>query len=155
MVKRVEEFARKKQAILDEAEKREKDRQEKLNGRVLTLVDNDSKTAESKDHTWKPSTVVTKYPDERKKDALTWFNSLPPNIIESFSNLADSFMKNFTTRRRLSKTCLNLYSVVQKSKETLRSYLDRFNTECTQIEGLQSQAALMALVEGLREAHLF
>ncbi|MED6200979.1 hypothetical protein PIB30_090483 [Stylosanthes scabra] len=56
-VKRAEELSRKQQAILDEAEKREKDRQEKLNGRAPTLVDNDSKTAESKDHTWKPSTV--------------------------------------------------------------------------------------------------
>ncbi|MED6123132.1 hypothetical protein PIB30_046391 [Stylosanthes scabra] len=50
-VKRAEEIARKQQAILDEAEKREKDRQEKMNGRAPTLVDNDSKTTESKDHT--------------------------------------------------------------------------------------------------------
>ncbi|MED6224180.1 hypothetical protein PIB30_081419 [Stylosanthes scabra] len=75
----------------------------------------------------------------------------PSGSIECFSDLVDSFMKNFTTRRRLLKTCLNLYSVVQKPEETLRSYLDRFNTKCTQIEGLQSQVALMALVKGLRE----
>ncbi|MED6222558.1 hypothetical protein PIB30_065559 [Stylosanthes scabra] len=57
-------------------------------------------------------------------------------------------MKNFTTRWRLLKTYLNLYSVVQKYEETLRSYMDRFNTKCTLIEGLQSQAALMASEEG-------
>ncbi|MED6221667.1 hypothetical protein PIB30_056972, partial [Stylosanthes scabra] len=54
-------------------------------------------------------------------------------------------MKNFTSRRRLPKTCLNLYSIVQKFEEILRSYLDCFNAECTQIEGLQLQTALMAL----------
>ncbi|MED6222758.1 hypothetical protein PIB30_067490 [Stylosanthes scabra] len=75
----------------------------------------------------------------------------PAEQYRVFSDLADSFMKNFTTRRRLPKTYLNLYSIVQKPEETLRSYLDRFNTECTQIEELQSQAALMALVKGLRE----
>ncbi|MED6122914.1 hypothetical protein PIB30_044348 [Stylosanthes scabra] len=61
-----------------------------------------------------------------KKDALTWFNYLPPNSIECFSDLVNNFMKNFTTRRRLPKTCLNLYS-----------------------------AALMALVKGLREDTTF
>ncbi|MED6187782.1 hypothetical protein PIB30_079762 [Stylosanthes scabra] len=182
-VKRAEELARKQQAILDEAERKEKDRQEKLNGRAPTLVDNNSKTAESKDHTWKPFTMVTKilgrekskhpfsphilaeelpknfrYPveiepyDGLQTRSITW---MPSKIgccsIESFSDLADSFMKNFTTRRRLPKTCLNLYLVIQKSEETLQSYLDRFNTECTQIEGLQSHVTLMALVKGLRE----
>ncbi|MED6174904.1 hypothetical protein PIB30_073337 [Stylosanthes scabra] len=52
-----------------------------------------------------------------KKDALTWFNSLPPNSIECFSDLADNFMKNFTTRWRFPKTCLNLYSIVQKPEK--------------------------------------
>ncbi|MED6111938.1 hypothetical protein PIB30_056975 [Stylosanthes scabra] len=65
-VERAEELAKKQQAILDEAERREKDRQEKLSSRILTMVDHDSKTAESKDHTWKPSTVVMKVPGREK-----------------------------------------------------------------------------------------
>ncbi|MED6205745.1 hypothetical protein PIB30_020532 [Stylosanthes scabra] len=44
-----------------------------------------------------------------KKDALTWFNSLAPGSIKNFSDLSGGFLKNFTTRRRLPKTCLNLY----------------------------------------------
>ncbi|MED6139518.1 hypothetical protein PIB30_084579 [Stylosanthes scabra] len=83
-----------------------------------------------------------------KKEALTWFNALPPGSIEQLH-------EELTTHRKLPKTCLNLYSIVQKPEKTLRSYLDRFNTECTQIEGRQSQAALMALVKGLKEDTLF
>ncbi|MED6113805.1 hypothetical protein PIB30_074252 [Stylosanthes scabra] len=170
VVKRAEELVKKQQAILDEAERREKDILEKLSNKTQTMIDQSSKTAESKDHTWRPSTVVTKASGREKskhpfsshilakelpkkfrmllvnasdniqckaftitlkKDALIWFNSLPPGSIECFSDLADSFIKNFTTRRRLPKTCLNLYLIVQKPEETLRSYLDRFNTECT------------------------
>ncbi|MED6126607.1 hypothetical protein PIB30_080047 [Stylosanthes scabra] len=63
-VKRAEELAKKQQAILDEAKKREKDRQEKLSSKALTLG---SKTPESKDHTWKPSTVATKAPGKEKR----------------------------------------------------------------------------------------
>ncbi|MED6188083.1 hypothetical protein PIB30_082630 [Stylosanthes scabra] len=65
-VERAEELARKQQAILDKAERREKDKQENLNGKAPTLADNDSKIAESKDQTWKPSTVVTKIPGREK-----------------------------------------------------------------------------------------
>ncbi|MED6209374.1 hypothetical protein PIB30_054029 [Stylosanthes scabra] len=64
-VRRAEELARKQQAILDEAEKREKDRLEKLeklNSKTQTAADHSSKTAESRDRTWKPSTVITRAP---------------------------------------------------------------------------------------------
>ncbi|MED6224231.1 hypothetical protein PIB30_081956 [Stylosanthes scabra] len=145
-VRRAEELARKQQAILDEVEKREKDRLEKLeklNSKTQTAADHSSKTAESKGRTWRPSTVITRAPGREgnkhpfsahilaeeipkkillmnasdaiqckaftiivKKEALTWFNALPPGSIECFSDLADSFMKNFTTRRKLPKTCL-------------------------------------------------
>ncbi|MED6175208.1 hypothetical protein PIB30_076262, partial [Stylosanthes scabra] len=53
-VKRAEELAQKQQAILDEAEKREKDRLEKLekvNSKTQTVANHSNKTAESKDHT--------------------------------------------------------------------------------------------------------
>ncbi|MED6165842.1 hypothetical protein PIB30_103510, partial [Stylosanthes scabra] len=65
-VKRAEELAKKQQTILDEAERREKDRLEKLNNKTPTMVDHSSKTTESKDHTWRPSTVVTKVPGREK-----------------------------------------------------------------------------------------
>ncbi|MED6188801.1 hypothetical protein PIB30_089340, partial [Stylosanthes scabra] len=50
-VKRAKELVRKQQAILDEVEKREKNRSKKLNSKIPIPVDNDSKTVESKDHT--------------------------------------------------------------------------------------------------------
>ncbi|MED6153313.1 hypothetical protein PIB30_100671 [Stylosanthes scabra] len=50
-VKIAEELAKKQQAILDEAERREKDRLEKLNNKTPTMIDHSSKTAESNDHT--------------------------------------------------------------------------------------------------------
>ncbi|MED6196518.1 hypothetical protein PIB30_048245 [Stylosanthes scabra] len=67
-VKRAEELTRKQQAILDEAEKREKDRLEKLeklNSKTQTAADHNSKTAESKDRTWRPSTVITRAPGKK------------------------------------------------------------------------------------------
>ncbi|MED6225553.1 hypothetical protein PIB30_094698 [Stylosanthes scabra] len=50
-MKRVEELTKKQQAVLDEVEMIEKDIQDKLSSRIPTMVDHDSKTAKSKDHT--------------------------------------------------------------------------------------------------------
>ncbi|MED6124347.1 hypothetical protein PIB30_058164 [Stylosanthes scabra] len=164
-VKKAKELAKKQQAVLDEVERREKDRQEKMSSRVPTMMDHDSKTAESKDHTYPveiephDGTTDPKHHLDAFENRMLLVNAfdaiqckaftitlkMDALTIECFSDLADSFMKNITTRRRLPKTCLNLYSIVQKPEETLRSYLDRFNTEYAQIEGLQSHAALIAL----------
>ncbi|MED6185997.1 hypothetical protein PIB30_062505, partial [Stylosanthes scabra] len=54
-VRRAKELAKKQQAILDEAEKRDKDRSERLNGKIPIPVDDDSRIANSQDRTWKPS----------------------------------------------------------------------------------------------------
>ncbi|MED6148489.1 hypothetical protein PIB30_053674 [Stylosanthes scabra] len=65
-VRREKELAKKQQAILDEAEKREKDQSEKLNGKVPIPVDDDSRIADLQDRTWKPSTVATKITGREK-----------------------------------------------------------------------------------------
>ncbi|MED6154878.1 hypothetical protein PIB30_000380 [Stylosanthes scabra] len=158
-MKRAEAMAAKQQALLEEAERRDQELNEKLRNK-LTYSDDDEVVVDSRSRTWKPSAVVgsppvrenNKHPfslaSSRKNslrssnirriwnhmmeaDALTWFNSLAPGSIKSFSDLSGGFLKNFTTRRRLPKTCLNLYSIVQKSEESLRDYLDCFNSECT------------------------
>ncbi|MED6172812.1 hypothetical protein PIB30_053405 [Stylosanthes scabra] len=172
-VKRAEELAKKQQAILDEAEKREKDRMEKLeklNSKTQTVADHSSKTTESKDHTWRPSTVVTKALGREKSkhpfSSHILAEELPkkfryPMEIEPYDGTTDPkhHLDAFENRILLLHEELhdpleapkNLpQSVLDSAKpeETLRSYLDRFNTECTQIEGLQSQATLMALEEG-------
>ncbi|MED6136041.1 hypothetical protein PIB30_052303 [Stylosanthes scabra] len=158
VVKRANELAKRQQAVLDEAERREKDKKEKLNGKAQTLADNDNKIAESTDHTWKPSTVVAKVSGQEKNKHLFSSHILAEELPKKFRmllvNASDAIQcKAFT------KTLKNMRShgstpshpTALSPGETLRSYLDRFNTECTQIEGLQSQAALMALVKGLKE----
>ncbi|MED6137168.1 hypothetical protein PIB30_062534 [Stylosanthes scabra] len=173
-MKRMEATAARQQALLEEAEKRNRELKARLSNK-LVHSDDDEVESGSRSRTWKPSIVVQnppakensrhpfslailseelpkkfKYPtdmepcdgsndpkhhldafDNRmvlmnasdatkckafsvtfKKDALTWFNSLAPGSIKSFSDLSGGFLRNFTTRRRLPKTCLNLYSIV-------------------------------------------
>ncbi|MED6204171.1 hypothetical protein PIB30_006587 [Stylosanthes scabra] len=139
---------------------------------AMKKADEGDETGDSRSRMWKPSTVIGKPPvKENSKHSFSLeilSKELPkkfkyPVDMEPYDGTSDPkhhldvfdnrmrVLKNFITRRKLPKICMNLCSVVQKPEETLRSYLDRFSAECTRIEGLQCQDALMALVKGLRE----
>ncbi|XP_025664168.1 uncharacterized protein [Arachis hypogaea] len=81
--------------------------------------------------------------------AIRWFNSLPQGSVASFSDISRAFLAQFTTRIVKAKHPINLLDVTQKANETTRKYLDRFNDECLEIEGLTDSMASLYLTNGL------
>ncbi|XP_025703023.1 uncharacterized protein [Arachis hypogaea] len=55
----------------------------------------------------------------------------------------------FTTRIAKAKHPINLLDVTQRAGETTRKYLDQFNDECLEIEGLTDSVANLCLTNGL------
>ncbi|MED6221666.1 hypothetical protein PIB30_056971 [Stylosanthes scabra] len=96
-VKRAEELAKKQQAILDEVEKRKRNRSKKLNSKIPILLYDDSKTVESKDHTWKLSTVVTKEPGGEKSKHPFSPHILAEDLPKKFRNPAEIELYDGTT----------------------------------------------------------
>ncbi|XP_057720290.1 uncharacterized protein LOC130934770 [Arachis stenosperma] len=80
---------------------------------------------------------------------IRWFNSLPQGSVASFSDISSAFLARFTTRIAKAKHLINLLGVTQKADETTRKYLDRFNDECLEIEGLTDSVASLCLTNGL------
>ncbi|MED6160816.1 hypothetical protein PIB30_054859 [Stylosanthes scabra] len=164
-MERAEAIAARQQALLEEAEKREREWKTRSNNRPPDTEDT-SKMVDSQVHTWKPSVAISsqppkenskqpfslailweelpekfKYPvdmepydgtsdpkhhldvfDNRmvllnasdvvkckaftvtlKKDVLTWFNSLSPGSIKSFSELFESFFERLHHSKKASK----------------------------------------------------
>ncbi|XP_057755590.1 uncharacterized protein LOC130974752 [Arachis stenosperma] len=81
--------------------------------------------------------------------AIRWFNSLPQGSVTGFSDINRTFLAQFTTRIVKAKHPINLLSVTQRTGETTRKYLDRFNDECLEIEGLTDSVASLCLMNGL------
>ncbi|MED6148630.1 hypothetical protein PIB30_054848 [Stylosanthes scabra] len=163
-------MAARQQALLEEAEKRDQELKEKLRNR-LTYTNENERVGDSRSRAWKLSVVAGNPPvKENSKHPFSLAilseelpkkfkyptdmepydgSSDPKHHLDAFDNMM--VLLNALDATKLPKTCLNLYSIVKKPEESLRDYLDRFNSECTQIEGLECQATLMALVKGLRE----
>ncbi|XP_061371113.1 uncharacterized protein LOC133313723 [Gastrolobium bilobum] len=82
--------------------------------------------------------------------ALTWYTTLPIGSIASWDDLASKFQSHFTTSRPVPKSVHSLEKIRQQSGESLRSFLDRFDKEALQVQGLDPKVQVHILLSGLR-----
>ncbi|XP_016178168.1 uncharacterized protein LOC107620535 [Arachis ipaensis] len=85
------------------------------------------------------------------KTAIKWFDSLPPRSITSFDDLAKKFLARFSIQKDKTKHVPSLLGIKQGDRKSLRSYMERFNKACFDIQNLPIEAAIMGLINGLRE----
>nr|KYP42572.1 hypothetical protein KK1_036015 [Cajanus cajan] len=90
------------------------------------------------------------FPTSLKGRALSWFTRLPPNAIDSFNTLSSQFTIQFATSRPHSLTSLSLVGLRQDKKESLRTFMDRFNKAALEIRDLNLAVALHHLTTALK-----
>ncbi|XP_072066987.1 uncharacterized protein [Arachis hypogaea] len=81
--------------------------------------------------------------------AIRWFNNLPQGSVTGFADISHAFLAQFTTRIAKAKNPINLLGVTQRPDESTRKYLDIFNDECLEIDGLTDSVASLCLTNGL------
>ncbi|XP_025647755.1 uncharacterized protein [Arachis hypogaea] len=81
--------------------------------------------------------------------AIRWFNALPQGSITTFADISRAFLAQFTTRIAKVKHPINMLGVTQRTGEPTRKYLDRFNDECLEIDGLTDLVAGLCLTNSL------
>ena len=84
-----------------------------------------------------------------KGSARMWYNGLPPNSIQSFQELGAKFVAHFLGTRKHSKPSSHLFTVQQRSSESLKDYACRFNQESLLISGLNDGVAIAAFIQGV------
>ena len=84
-----------------------------------------------------------------KGPALAWFNRLPPSSISLFTKLSIAFISHFIGARTYKKPSYHLLTIKQISQESLRSYVQRFNTESLTVDILDEKFTITAFIIGL------
>ncbi|XP_010685121.2 uncharacterized protein LOC104899604 [Beta vulgaris subsp. vulgaris] len=97
------------------------------------------------DATWCKS-----FPATLKGVPQKWFNNLPRNSVNNFTELSILFTSHFVANRQERKTSMHLGKVIQGPKEALRSFVKRFNLKALQIQDLNAGVAFDAFIGGLR-----
>lgn len=86
---------------------------------------------------------------------LTWFTSLRPNSIDSWSNFGKLFLDKFSTAGTLPKKRGDLANIKPRQDESLLSYLGQFKKTYEEIEGLSQDTVITCFEGGFRSKTLF
>ena len=84
-----------------------------------------------------------------KGPTLAWFNRLLSSSISSFTELSITFVSHFIRVRTYRKPSYHLLTIKQSSHESLRSCVQRFNTESLKVDILDEKFAITAFITGL------
>nr|XP_025692712.1 uncharacterized protein LOC112794967 [Arachis hypogaea] len=94
------------------------------------------------------------FPTTLTKITIKWFNSLPPRSITSFDDLSKKFLARSSIQKDKDKHTPSLLGIEQADRERLRTYMERFNKACIDIQNLSTEVAIMGLINSLREGSL-
>ncbi|KAL0427278.1 UNVERIFIED_CONTAM: hypothetical protein Slati_2902600 [Sesamum latifolium] len=65
--------------------------------------------------------------------AQHWFDHLPAGSVRSFAEFSSLFHHQFASGRKYRKSAISLFGIKQQERETLRAYVQHFNTTILEI----------------------
>ena len=96
------------------------------------------------------ATLCRAFPGTFTGSALLWYTGLPANSIGSFEEFSQKFLTQFSASRGFTKTSASLINLKQGERESLKSFMHRFNQEAMEIRDLSQEVSLHAILAGLR-----
>ncbi|XP_070042759.1 uncharacterized protein [Nicotiana tomentosiformis] len=95
------------------------------------------------------SVLLKKFEETLSNGAMIWYHNLPPNSIDSFAMLTDSFIKAHAGAIKFETRKLDLFKVKQKDNEMLREFVSRFQIEHMDLPPVADDWAIQAFTQGL------
>ncbi|GKV39077.1 hypothetical protein SLEP1_g46896 [Rubroshorea leprosula] len=89
------------------------------------------------------------FPSTLRGNARTWYYSLPPRSISSYTEMASAFATKFSSRRLIRKTTTELMRVKQRDGESLKNYMSRFN-DALEVSSFDQAVGIAAVISGLK-----
>ncbi|GKV12353.1 hypothetical protein SLEP1_g23508 [Rubroshorea leprosula] len=90
------------------------------------------------------------FPSTLRGNARTWYYSLPPRLISSYTDMASAFATKFSSRRLIRKTTSELMRVKQRDGESLKNYMSRFNDVVLEVSSFDQAVGIAAVISGLK-----
>ena len=87
--------------------------------------------------------------------AALWFRQLESGSISTWTELIERFMRQFRVHISRPKNVMSLATLKQRTGESLRSFLTRFNVAVASVDRLDPSMVLMAAVSGIADGMEF
>nr|XP_009775898.1 PREDICTED: uncharacterized protein LOC104225734 [Nicotiana sylvestris] len=85
------------------------------------------------------------------KGAMIWYHNLPPNSIDSFSMLANSFVKAHVGAIKVATRKSDVFKIRQRDNEMLRKFVSRFQMERLEFPPVTDDWSVQPFTQGLNE----
>ncbi|KAL0451932.1 UNVERIFIED_CONTAM: hypothetical protein Slati_1171300 [Sesamum latifolium] len=136
-----------------------------VNCRTPAIAEYDGTTDPQEHMYWFENTALLhRYTDDIKcrvivttfaRAAEQWFNQLPPAVIGSFQEFRSLFLHQFASNRKHQKIELSFFSIHHKEGESLKDYLQRFNTAALEVSSATQEVKASAFAQGLMDRDFF
>ncbi|GJS68131.1 reverse transcriptase domain-containing protein [Tanacetum coccineum] len=80
--------------------------------------------------------------------AQNWFDNLDPKSVESFEELSQKFLEEFSQQKRYAKDPTEIHGIKRRQNKGLQAFIDRFKFESSHIKGVPSVLRISAFMHG-------
>ncbi|KAG8380678.1 hypothetical protein BUALT_Bualt06G0040800 [Buddleja alternifolia] len=82
--------------------------------------------------------------------AQEWFTNLPTGCIVNYLQFIHKFDYHFSSKRKYAKSEVHLFSIKQKEDENLQIFVDHFNDEVVDVQGLTNEIKINLMINALK-----
>ncbi|GKA25251.1 reverse transcriptase domain-containing protein [Tanacetum coccineum] len=80
--------------------------------------------------------------------ARNWFDDLDPKSVDSFEELCQKFLEEFSQQKRYAKYPTEIHGIKRRQNEGLQAFMDRFKSESSHIKGVPPVLRISAFIHG-------
>ncbi|GJS59253.1 reverse transcriptase domain-containing protein, partial [Tanacetum coccineum] len=75
-----------------------------------------------------------------------WSDDLDPKSVDSFEELSQKFLKEFSQHKRYAKDPTEIHSIKRRQNEDLQAFMDQFKSKSSQIKGVPPVLCISAFM---------
>nr|GEZ92667.1 reverse transcriptase domain-containing protein [Tanacetum cinerariifolium] len=80
--------------------------------------------------------------------ARNWFDDLDPKSVDSFEELSQKFLEEFSQQKRYAKDPTEIHGIKRWQNKGLQAFMDRFKSESSHIKGIPSVLRISTFMQG-------
>ncbi|GJT40508.1 reverse transcriptase domain-containing protein [Tanacetum coccineum] len=77
-----------------------------------------------------------------------WFNDLGPKSVDSFDELSQKFLEEYSQQKRYAKDPTEIHGIKRRQNEGLQAFMDGFKSESSHIKGVPPVLRVSAFMNG-------
>ncbi|GKA23071.1 reverse transcriptase domain-containing protein [Tanacetum coccineum] len=77
-----------------------------------------------------------------------WFDDLDPKSVDSFEELSQKFLEEFSQQKRYAKYPTEIHGIKRRQNEGLQAFMDRFKSKSSHIKGIHPVLRISAFMHG-------